>query len=475
MRIVIYGVGKYYEKRRRELIGLIAKGDELVAFFDRKFENKMEIDGIPAINPILINSVRFDCLVIMSVYVEEIYNLLCDYGVDRGKIYTWKQYRAEKTGGSVRKYNAMIPGKGERVLVISNPLRYDGGSMAAIYLCMALRANNYYVCIATEATERELKKALQKNGIDLAVCQDIPYIGEKTMQWITTFSIIIVNTFSNIHAACTLNKIKPVLWWIHESDIYGKVYSKTFEMYPVYRKSTKLDAVNVVAVSDNACNIFKRYYSNIEVRIMPYGLPDENFDNKVRNKMFVFAIIGTVSYLKGQDIFVDAAVKVMERKKDNVEFWLIGNNASEYANKVVSKVANNPFIKVKGEVNRFEMKKMFSAIDVVVSASREDSLPIVVSEGMMNSKACIVSDVIGSVKYIRNMENGIIFRSQDAEDLAQKMLWCIDNRNSLRKIGDNARRVYERIFSMESFGKRLEKEIRYTKNKFKFAYECNLV
>lgn len=467
MRIAIYGVGGYYEKRCRELISLMAKEDELVAVFDRKFVNKMEIDGLPAINPKLVKSVDFDCIIIMSVHVEEIYDSLCNLGVDKEKIYNWKQYRAEKTGGSVIKYNSMFSGRGESVFVISNPLRYDGGSMAAIYLCMALRANNYHVCISSEVVEEELKELLLKNGIDLAVCEDIPYIGKKLMQWISSFSIVIINVFPNIHATCILNRIKPVLWWIHESDIYGKIYSKTFEMYPAYRKNAKIDAVNVVAVSENACNNFKRYYPYADVRIMPYGLPDESFHNKVGSTKLVFAIIGTVSYLKGQDVFVEAAVKVMTKKNKNVEFWLVGNDTSDYAQKLVSKVIGKDFIKVKGEVNRSEMKKMFSAIDVVVSASREDSLPIVVSEGMMNSKTCIISDAIGSVKYIRNMESGIIFSSQDAVDLSQKMLWCIDNRNLLRKIGDNARKVYESVFSMESFGKRLEKEIIYTKNKFK--------
>lgn len=466
MRVVIYGVGKLYKNRSDEIAELFAD-DVVVAFLDNKFKTDMEIEGIPARNPRCVNSILFDRIVIVSVHVEEIYSLLLKYGVDKRKICTWKEYRAEKTGSVIDKYDATTSGDGKMVLIVASPIRYDGGSMAVVYAALALRARNYCVWVSAEYIEIELKEKLLSAGINLAICKDIPYTGENFKNWVKLFSIVIVNVFPNIHSAYELGKIKPLVWWIHESDVYGKIYQKTFSTFPWYREGVSIDTVNVVAVSDKAKNNFQRYYPKIGVRIMPYGLPDESGDNEAENETMIFAIIGNVSYLKGQDIFIQAAIKAMADKGTKAEFWIIGNQANEYAEALLTEAERFDFIKVKGEINRVEMVKYISRIDVIVSSSREDSLPIVVVEGMMNSKACIMSDVIGSVKYVTNYKNGIIFESQNIDDLADKMRWCIGNRDEVKKIGKEARKTYTSEFSMEKFADRLEKEIEHAENIFR--------
>lgn len=468
MRIALYGAGKYYINRRNEVATLFAD-DEVVALFDNKFYTETKVDGISAMNPSQIPSVKFDCIVIMSIHVEEIYGLLCKLGVDKGKIYTWKEYRAEKTGGVIDKYDAMQPGSGEKILIISIPVSYTGGSMTAIYAAMALRSRNYCVCLATEFIEIELKERLLTDGINLAICPDIPYIGKQFKEWIESFSVVIVNVFPNIHSVVELGNTRPVVWWLHENDIYGKIYQKTFEMFPRYREKIEIESVNVVAVSDKARNNFKRYYPDIGVRIMPYGLPDDvkiTNGTNIKHKKMIFAIIGYVSLLKGQDIFLEAIKRLDDEERNMSEFWFVGSVEGDFAQGLLREAREISAIEIKGVVNRLQMKDILSSLDVVVSASREDALPIVITEGMMNSKACIISDAIGSVKYIKDMENGIIFRSQDVDDLANKMRWCLNNRDMLEKMGIKARTTYEKYFSMESFADNLEQEIIHAKSKF---------
>lgn len=464
MRVAIFGVGQFYRNRHEELMALCA-GDEIVVFFDNKFKNKSQLDGVPAIPPKLINSVTYDCVIIMSVHIAEIYNQLYKAGIDEGKIYTWKQFKAEKSD-RVEEYSTTLTGKGEKILIIANPIRYDGGSMAAIYAAIALRSKDYCVWIMAEYVEEELRKRLKKDGINLAIYNGVPYIGKRVRKWIDRFSIILVNVFPNIHSVCELGKYKPVIWWLHESDVYGKVYQETFNLFPQYKDGIDIGAADVVAVSDKAKVNFQRYYPEKEVRIMPYGLPDEIAENNKSDKL-VFAIIGNVSYLKGQDVFLKAAKKFADIKGKRAEFWLIGNNKSVYAENLLAEVSELDYIKIKGEVGRAEMKKKLSEIDVVVSASREDSLPIVITEGMMNGKICIISDAVGSVKYIRNMYNGIVFKSQNVDELADRMIWCFDNRKKLSLIGKRARKTYEDYFSIDVFADRLEHEVLFAKRKYK--------
>lgn len=465
MKVVIFGVGNFYKKRVKEVSDLLID-DEIVAFLDNRFENQGDFNGIPAMNPSLINMVKYDCIIIMSIYVEEIYNQLCSLGVDKERIYTLKQYRSWKTGGELEKYDSAIPGDGKKVLIVTNPIRYDGGSMAAVYAAMALRQRGYCVWVTAEYVESELQEKLLRDGISIAINRDIPYWGETIKKYMDSFSVVLVNVFPNIHSAYDLGKIKPVVWWLHESDIYGKIYQQTFELFPEYREKLEIETVNIVAVSDKAKGNFQRYYPEIDVRLMPYGLPDDVIINEFENNTMIFALIGNISYLKGQDIFIDAAIKVMNGQCEHIEFWLIGSTAGDYAQNFLLGVEQLDYVKVKGEVNRAEMRRLLSEIDVVVSASREDSLPIVITEGMMNSKTCIISDAIGSSKYIKNMVNGIKFKSQDADDLAKAMTWCLNNKDALKVIGSKARNTYKEFFSMKAFADNLEKEILYAEMKY---------
>lgn len=466
MRIIVFGTGKYYEKRKLELAKLI-QCDEIVCFLDNKFDEESEIDGIPAVNPNQLKNIEFDIILIMSIFYSEIYNQLCDIGVKSENIFTWKQYRSIKLGGRIEKWLAKSQGKGENVLIVAQPIRYDGGSMAAVYAGMALRSRGYCVWMISEYVEKELREIILREGINLALYQDFPYFGENIKQWINMFSVIIVNVFPNIHCACELSAFKPVIWWIHENDKYCEIYRNTFKLFPHYQKNIKVNTVNILAVSERAMMNFHKYYPDIDVNIMPYGLPDFFSNHQYRKKKMVFAIIGTISYLKGQDIFINAVKQLGDNEFRLAEFWIIGSTLGEYASKLYRDASNIDIIKFKGELSRKEIEQVFSQIDVVVSASREDALPIVVTEGMMNEKVCIIPNVIGTVKYINDMNNGIVFRSQDAGDLASKITWCINNRDRLIEMGMEARKTYIKEFSMAKFVDRLESEILCAKYKFK--------
>lgn len=108
---------------------------------------------------------------------------------------------------------------------------------------------------------------------------------------------------------------------------------------------------------------------------------------------------------------------------------------------------------------------MYSDIDVIVSASRMDSLPIVMTEGMMYEKVCIASDMTGTSDYIENGKNGFIVPCENIDALCERMEWIIDNQDRLSDIRKKARKTYEDYFTMEQFEMRLEKMFEEAKRK----------
>ena len=82
-------------------------------------------------------------------------------------------------------------------------------------------------------------------------------------------------------------------------------------------------------------------------------------------------------------------------------------------------------------------------------------MPTVAAEAMMHRVPCLLSDAVGTVQYIEDGRDGILFESEDVEGLANKIQWCIVNRGQLSEMGRRARCVYEKVFSVEAFEEKI--------------------
>ena len=74
---------------------------------------------------------------------------------------------------------------------------------------------------------------------------------------------------------------------------------------------------------------------------------------------------------------------------------------------------------------------------------------------MMNEKVCIVSDMTGSADYIIPYENGLICKAGDVDSLVERINWVLDNKQEMKRIGENAYQIYKKHFAMEQFEKNI--------------------
>ena len=211
----------------------------------------------------------------------------------------------------------------------------------------------------------------------------------------------------------------------------------------------------------NVAHFFLHYFRESAVGVLPYGIPDE-YEKKEKNKIerLTFAMIGLISEQKGQDIFLDAIEK-LDIQKDKATFLVIGKNLHDsYGCMIEEKIQKKSDVLLLGELSHDEVIRQWKDIDVLVVASREDMLPIVATEAMMMGKTCILSNVTGTVDYIKDYESGLIFSVLDSDELAERMQWCINHKDELDLIGKSAREVYEKNFSMDIFAENLEKALK---------------
>lgn len=452
MRVIIFGAGNYYQEQKGKLVDF--PDVEIVAITDNNRDLwNQKVGNVRVIAPGEIRLQRYDCILIMSLYVCEIYHQLMELGVSKERIVEWKRFLSRQFHDSVKWYFFR-----KKVLIVTQELKYDGGSLAAIYAAKALRDRGLETYIAAPGGDSELIDEVLQQEVPVILCPALPYISDSEKRWISQFDAVIVNLFTMVESACELYRFCPVFWWLHEvSLVYEPVMkgSIRFANWELYKD------MPAYAVSDMAGNIFRRYLGQSVKDCLTLGIPDRETSSQSvagRKNKIVFAVIGAVCGRKAQDIFVHAAANI--REKGEMECWIIGRFLKdEYCKNIAERAAGAPCVRFMGEMTRTQLEKAFAEIDVVICASREETLSIVIIEGMMHGKVCITTDSTGISAYICDGQNGFVVPANDSSALCDKMEWIIANQDAINRIGAAARKTYEENFTMDAFGDRLERAV----------------
>lgn len=458
MKVVSFGVGKFYQKREH----IIKSNAELVAFIDNNPElHGKEMDGVPVRAPGDVNQFSYDKILLMSMDNNQMKKQLLSLGIEENKIWYWEQFNSMVFHGTFKFHygkNAKETGK-KRILIISTALEYNGGSWAAAYAAIALQKRENFVVLAAPYGNAQFIDEIVELGVHVVICPALHDMYQEEYFFVRQFDFVVVNTFQMIACACEISKIRPVLWWIHEPKELYEYY--TFR-YGQYMNFNKMSELNICAVSPIAQANFNEYLPGRIKKTLVYGIPDEGVVSRDRanDKKIVFAVIGIMNFRKAQDIFINAIRKLEKVDKEKAEFWIIGAVREDgYNNRVFEMASKEPSVKIWGELTRSMLNCLYQDIDVIVCPSREEPMSLIVTEGMMYGKICIVSDTVGMANYILEGENGFICKSEDITSFSERMKWVIHNQDIFEKVGLKARKTYDSFFTLDGLGERLEQLI----------------
>ena len=173
------------------------------------------------------------------------------------------------------------------------------------------------------------------------------------------------------------------------------------------------------------------------------------------NDKFRFLTIGYIESRKGQDILVEAVKALKETVRNECQFLMVGQDTSLLAQDLKECTASILEIQMIGTVDRKGIHRLLKTVDVLIVPSREDPMPTVAAEAMMHSVPCIMSDAAGTAGYLTDGMDGWIFERENALELSQKIEWCFHHREDVKQAGRHARKLYEKVFSMDVFEKNL--------------------
>lgn len=442
MNIIIFGTGKIYERYRGAF-----ESKNVVVFLDNNVNKQGNLlDGVQIVSPERVNEYAYDYVILACVKYHDMRNQLISYGVPEDKIID-KDHRGifEEIRCIKRYHNTMNDDLKKRVVLVSHHMGLTGAPLVLLKAATMLSKNGYDVELYADRYGELIDKALEA-GISVSVFVDFDFTDSEVEQYFSNFDMIFVNTVTLYNLIKKLGKTsKPVIWWLHEEDDVYKRYSLSAESLDINEN------VHVYGVGKRAIDSFRKYSHDKKIKELPYGIEEKKISSAANKEKIVFAIIGTVDKRKAQNVLVEAVFQNKDRWFGQAEFWIIGNITETLR----AKYEIPGLVKVWGVLEHEKMLELYSQIDVVVCPSRNDPLPVVVTEGMMNEKVCIVSDMTGSADYIIPYESGLICKAGDVDSLVQCITWALNNKQEMKRIGENAYQIYKNHFSMEHFEKNI--------------------
>ncbi len=193
----------------------------------------------------------------------------------------------------------------------------------------------------------------------------------------------------------------------------------------------------------------KRVRSSLNLVKFPNFVPVSRFlENKPRDDKYVL-FMGFPWYLKGVDVLLRAFNKISHKFPQH-SLKIVGwcPTGREYFEKLAN---NNPHIELLNSVFYDKVPEIMSKCSLFVLPSRTEGIARVLSEAMASQKPIVASRIDGTPTIIKNGYNGLLFESEDVDQLAEKMSMVLSNRALAKRLGRNGNLYVRKYIAEEHY------------------------
>lgn len=441
MKIIIFGTGNIYTTYKKYI-----DMDTVVCFIDNApAKHGTCVAGKKVLYPDEADLQNCDYVLIMTMAYQEMARQLLRCGVEETRIKNYKDlgeiYKVKMQAMSgneeytLRQWADMHMRK---IFVFSHTFARTGVPVALLHLSILLRKMGWNVLYGA-LDEGNLVEELKENGIDYIENVSIFFSGAEFVNLLSEFNAAILGTLLLAEAGTRFAEFNiPIIWWLHESDRF---------FYDTNRLPVNDNFIWYFAGGTRVEKVFKEYYPDKEIEKLLYFLPEIRQIQKKASDIFTFAMVGWYQKRKGQDILIQAFEMMPAEKRKQARMILVCPGFTNSDQRLQNMLRESSEIQLLGELSQEQLELIYEQVDVFVCPSRDDPMPVVVTQAMQNKIPCIVSDQVGQSEFFVGGYGGYVFESENVKELSDLMVYCIDHADETGKKGVEARDIFEENFS----------------------------
>jgi glycosyltransferase involved in cell wall biosynthesis len=211
--------------------------------------------------------------------------------------------------------------------------------------------------------------------------------------------------------------------------------------------------VRVVAVSDEVKQrLLKAGVREEKIRMVRNGIDLPPFDGAVPSlrgdgSALLVGLVGRLAWEKGVEFFLQAAARVLG-KFPAAKFVVVGEGPDrEKLERMMDELRIRDHVSMLGR--RDDMPAVYASLDIMVSSSRQEGLPMAILEGMASSVPLVASAVGEVPTVVQDGVTGFLVPAEDVDRLAAGILDLLRDGEKRKRFGAAARKLIEDEYSAE--------------------------
>jgi glycosyltransferase involved in cell wall biosynthesis len=253
--------------------------------------------------------------------------------------------------------------------------------------------------------------------------------------------------------------LKPFINVKTITSVQSKVYGRKLLSYKADRlvacsNSIKEHLIKAFTINEKKLIVIHNSFDPSEIKLT-YTKEQLKKILNLENDETILGFVGRLNNKeKGIDILIKALLEVIKKVK-NLHLLLIGNGPDREELIKLIKIENLPATFVKAQENIFDYLNL---IDVFILPSRVEPFGIVLIEAGILNKPVVASNVDGIPEIIENEKNGLLFKSDNFEELTKCILRIINDSKLAQDLSENLHKKVSENFLSSTMVEKYETE-----------------
>ena len=173
----------------------------------------------------------------------------------------------------------------------------------------------------------------------------------------------------------------------------------------------------------------------------------------------VLLSVGGLYKIKGHHLIIEALKRVRDKGHKDAEVWIVGEGGyKESLQRLAERLGVKEQVKFLGKKSHEELAKIYNQSDIFVLANEQEITPAV-NEAMACGKPVVVMDCGGRPFVIPDERYGMVAKRFDIEDMANKILFLMNNRKEAAEMAQKGRKHVLKNFTVEKVAEKIYRAI----------------